>query len=43
VPLPFKKAGVAAIALGAIPPRAPGVLEWFLTPGQLRAIADGRK
>jgi phosphohistidine phosphatase len=43
VPLPFKKAGVAAIALGAIPPRAPGILEWFLTPGQLRAIANGRK
>ena len=42
-PLPFRKAGVAAITLGAIPPRALGVLEWFLTPSQLRAIASGRK
>jgi phosphohistidine phosphatase len=42
-PLPFKKAGVAAITLGAVPPRAAGALEWFLTPSQLRAIAASRK
>ena len=42
VPLPFKKAGVAAITLASVPPRSAGLLEWFLTPGQLRAIATGR-
>ena len=42
VPLPFRKAGVAAITVGTVPPRSPGLLEWFLTPGQLRAIASGR-
>jgi phosphohistidine phosphatase len=36
--LPFKKAGVAAIAVAALPPRAAGSLQWFLTPMQLRAI-----
>ncbi len=41
-PLPFKKAGVAAITLGSVPPRSTGLLEWFLTPGQLRAIAASR-
>jgi phosphohistidine phosphatase len=39
-PLPFRKAAVAAFTVGALPPRRAGVLEWFLTPGQLRAIAD---
>jgi phosphohistidine phosphatase len=42
-PLPFKKAGVAAISLGSIPPRSAGLLEWFLTPGQLRSIASSRE
>jgi phosphohistidine phosphatase len=41
-PLPFRKAGVAAITLGSLPPRSGGVLEWFLTPGQLRDIAASR-
>jgi phosphohistidine phosphatase len=41
-PLPFRKASVAAIRVAAIPPRETGVLEWFLTPAQLRALADGR-
>ena len=41
-PLPFRKAGVAAITLGSIPPRSVGMLEWFLTPGQLRAIGSSR-
>jgi phosphohistidine phosphatase len=36
--LPFKKGGVAAVRVAAVPPRAPGSLEWFLTPKQLRAI-----
>jgi phosphohistidine phosphatase len=38
-PLPFKKAGVAAIEVGSLPPRSAGTLQWFLTPGQLRDIA----
>lgn len=38
VPLPFKKGGVVAISLHTVPPRTPGMLEWFLTPKQLRAI-----
>lgn len=41
-PLPFKKAGVAAISLGSLPPRSAGLLEWFLTPGHLRSIASSR-
>lgn len=39
-PLPFKKAAVACIETAALPPRSTGLLHWFLTPGQLRAIAD---
>lgn len=42
VPLPLKKAGVAAISVGSVPPRLAGSLEWLLTPGQLRAIASSR-
>ncbi len=38
VPLPFKKAGLAGIAVESLPPRAAGLLEFFLTPGQLRKI-----
>lgn len=38
VPLPFRKAGLAAITVAAVPPRAAGTLEFFLTPGQLRRI-----
>ncbi|MEO8604027.1 MAG: phosphohistidine phosphatase SixA [bacterium] len=41
--LPFKKAAVAAISLDSLPPRNPGLLEWFLTPGQLRCIGEGIK
>ncbi len=41
--LPFKKAAVAAIAVGDLPPTALGSLEWFLPPTALRAIADGQK
>lgn len=40
-PPPFRKASVAAINVTAVPPREAGVLEWFLTPAQLRAIAGG--
>ena len=42
-PLPFRKAAVAAIEISGLPPRHPGVLHWFLTSGQLRAIADSKK
>jgi hypothetical protein len=41
VPLPFKKAGLAAISVASLPPRAAGTLEFFLTPGQLRRIGRG--
>ncbi len=41
-PLPFRKAGVAALAVSALPPRSPASLQWFLTPKQLRAIGRGR-
>lgn len=40
VPLPFKKAAVAAIEVASVPPRSSGVLCWFLTPNQLRLIGD---
>lgn len=43
LPLPFKKAGAAAITVSALPPCAPGTLEWFLTPIQLRAIGRRRR
>lgn len=42
VPLPFKKAGLAGITVGALPPRQAGVLEFFLTPAQLRRIGRER-
>ena len=38
VPLPFKKAGLAGISVATLPPRAAGVLEFFLTPVQLCRI-----
>lgn len=28
-PLPFKKGAIAAIGLGALPPKGPGILRWF--------------
>lgn len=42
-PLPFKKGGVAAIRVDTIPPRAAGVLMWFMTSRQLRAMGTRRK
>lgn len=36
--LEFKKGAVCAIALGSIPPTAPGTLLWFATPKMLRSI-----
>ncbi len=39
--LPFRKGGVAAIAVSAIPPRETGTLQWFVTPKQLRWMAAG--
>lgn len=41
-PLPFKKGAVAAIEVASLPPRAAGVLQWFLTPKQLRSIGQAR-
>jgi phosphohistidine phosphatase len=40
--LDFKKGGVAAIAVPALPPRSSGMLRWFLTPKQLRFIGRSR-
>lgn len=40
-PLPFKKAATAAVTVASLPPRSAGVLEWFLTPLQLRLIGRG--
>jgi phosphohistidine phosphatase len=40
VGLPFKKGGVAAIAVSALPPKSAGSLRWFVTPKQLRAMAS---
>ena len=42
VPLPFKKGAVAAIEVSSLPPRANGVLLWFLTAKQLGAVGSGR-
>lgn len=42
VSLPFKKAGLAGIRVATLPPREAGVLEFFLTPGQLREIGRAR-
>ena len=42
-PLPFKKGAVAAIEVASLPPRANGVLQWFLAPKQLRAIGHTRR
>ena len=36
--LGFKKGGAALIEFGGAPKEAAGVLQWFLTPGQLRAL-----
>jgi phosphohistidine phosphatase len=38
VRLPFKKAGLASIVVGGLPPSGAGMLEFFLTPTQLRKI-----
>jgi phosphohistidine phosphatase len=36
----FKKAATAAVTVASLPPRSAGVLEWFLTPGQLRLLGQ---
>jgi phosphohistidine phosphatase len=43
VALAFKKGAVAAIAVASVPPHTAGVLQWFLTPKQLRAIGRTRR
>lgn len=37
-PLPFKKGGMAAIAVATLPPRSIGELQWFSTPKLLRLL-----
>ncbi len=39
VQVEFKKGAMCALEISALPPRAPGVLLWALTPKQLRLIA----
>jgi phosphohistidine phosphatase len=39
-PLPFKKAGVAAIEVDGLPPKGPGLLHWFATPALLRGAGQ---
>jgi len=39
--LGFRKAGLAGIVVASLPPRSAGMLEFFLTPGQLRRIGRG--
>jgi len=41
--LPFKKGGTAAIRVGALSLHPSGVLEWYLTPRQLRLIGRSRR
>jgi phosphohistidine phosphatase len=41
VQLPFKKAGLAGITVASLPPRSAGVLEFFVTPAQLRRMGRG--
>jgi phosphohistidine phosphatase len=43
LPLPFKKGSAAAIEVTALPPRAAGRLNWFLTPKQLRLMARSKR
>lgn len=40
VPLPFKKAGVAAIEVDGLPPQSASVLHWFAPPVLLRAASQ---
>ncbi len=40
--LELKKGSVAAIEVDALPPRTAGLLLWFMTPKQLRAIGKRR-
>jgi phosphohistidine phosphatase len=39
-PLPFKKGAMAAIVVGSLPPRGPGVLQWFASPKMLRSMGS---
>lgn len=41
VHMTFRKAGVAGIVVATLPPRSAGVLEFFMTPAQLRRMARG--
>jgi phosphohistidine phosphatase len=38
-PLPFKKGGVACFEVDSLPPEGAGMLCWFMTPKQLRALS----
>ena len=36
----FKKGGLCGVEVSSMPPRAPGVLLWLLTPRQLKLMAE---
>lgn len=38
VPFPFKKGAMAAIMVATLPPRSPGMLQWYATPKMLRLM-----
>jgi phosphohistidine phosphatase len=40
VRIPFKKAGMAAIEVDGMPPKAAGILHWFATPALLRQAGE---
>ncbi|MCX8072819.1 MAG: phosphohistidine phosphatase SixA [Candidatus Binatia bacterium] len=40
IEMPFKPGQVAAVEVGAIPPRCPGLLRWFATQQQLSFIGS---
>ncbi|MBX3028463.1 phosphohistidine phosphatase SixA [bacterium] len=40
IPLPFKKAGVAAIEVDGLPAKSAGILHWFAPPALLRAASQ---
>lgn len=39
-PFPFKKGAMAAILVGSLPPRAPGLLQWFATSKMMRLMGS---
>ncbi len=38
----FKKGALCAIEVASLPPRGPGLLQWLMTPKQLRMLGKGK-